>query len=446
MSAADSPSSARFELTRERILDGAARLFNQRGIKAGTLAEVAGSVGLATNSLTYYYRRKQDLIAACLLRSISVVRAMVDEASREPDLASRVRGFITRFVALMADIAAGRQPELIFFSDMRALPQPQAEPVFGAYTELFRAVRGLLRQGQPPARPLDPEPRRAHNAQAHLLLSLAIWSRAWLGRYEPEDQARAGQWLADILLNGLAAPGQAWPALGALAEPATMTSRPEAGSFSDPAELTRAAYLRTATRLVNEQGLGGASVARIAAQLDLTKGSFYHHHSTKEALILACFERSFGLIRQCQRQAAASPGNGWARLLQATLPLARLQLSDQGPLLRATVWSALPAALRWGQFSTMNRLGERFGAFIVDGMVDGSLRVLDPGVAAQQINGMINGLAELEHWVPGVNSANVVELYAKPLMIGLLQARTGPAHHSPTQNSATGHHSGADAA
>lgn len=46
-----SPSSTlRFAEKRELILDGAARLFNRRGIKAGTLSEVAASVGLATNS------------------------------------------------------------------------------------------------------------------------------------------------------------------------------------------------------------------------------------------------------------------------------------------------------------------------------------------------------------------------------------------------------------
>lgn len=414
MNAAVPASSLRFEMTRERILDGAARLFNQRGIKAGTLAEVAASVGLATNSLTYYYRRKEDLVSACLLRSIAVVRALADAAAGQPTLDARVHGFVGGFVAQMARIAAGRQPELIFFSDMRALPQPQAGPVFAAYTDLFRAVRVLVRHdGGAPADGADA--RRADNARAHLLLSLAIWSRAWLGRYEPDDMARAGRWLGDILLQGLAVPGQAWPG----AEAGLLPDPQDTDAPGPPPDITRDAYLRTATRLVNEQGLGGASVSRIAAMLDLTKGSFYHHHSTKEALILACFERSFGLIRRCQQAAAASPGNGWQRLLQATLPLVRLQLSDQGPLLRATAWSALPGALRWGQFNTMNRLGERFGAFIVDGMVDGSVRCLDPGVAAQQINGMINGLAEVQHWVPGVHSGNVVDLYAKPLLLGL---------------------------
>jgi hypothetical protein len=44
----------------------------------------------------------------------------------------------------------------------------------------------------------------------------------------------------------------------------------------DDGTATRAAYLRAATRLVNEYGYRGASVDRIAAELRLTKGSFYH--------------------------------------------------------------------------------------------------------------------------------------------------------------------------
>ena len=50
---------------------------NRRGIKAGTLSEVAASVGLATNSLTYYYRKKEDLVVACLMRSIGALDGVI---------------------------------------------------------------------------------------------------------------------------------------------------------------------------------------------------------------------------------------------------------------------------------------------------------------------------------------------------------------------------------
>jgi len=403
-------STPRFAEKRERILDGAARLFNDRGIKAGTLTEVAELMGLATNSLTYYYRRKEDLVAACLMRAIGELQAQVALADAAPDLPGRVRAFVQAFVGRLSATARGQAPELIFFSDMRALPQPQAGPVFAAYTDLFRSVRQLLRDG--PALPAGQE-RLALNARAHLLLSLTGWSRAWLGRYQPADHGHAAHWLADTLLHGLAAPGPVWWPGGACLPVL------QAPAAADP---TRDAYLRTAMRLVNAQGVGGASVERIAAELALTKGSFYHHHSTKDELIAACFERTFALIRQAQAEAQAQGGSGWQRLLRAVLPLACFQLSADGPLLRVTSWAALPGKLRSDQATTMQRLGEHFGTVIVSGMTDGSVRVLDPGIAAQQVCGMVNGLAEIEHWVPGVSPDNVVALYAHPLLRGLCAA------------------------
>ena len=454
-------ATPRFAEKRELILDGAARLFNRRGIKAGTLAEVAQSVGLATNSLTYYYRKKEDLVCACLARSIAALEPVIAAAALHTGLAERVSSLFGGFAVLMADVAERRCAELIFFSDMRALPQPQAAPVFAAYVEMFRQVRRLLRLGPAelgaecgpalggecgpalggecrPALGAEGQPasntdvRRALNARAHLVLSQLLWLRAWLVRYEPSDYPRVAAALSDILLHGLAGPGQVWelaqlalPALPAAADPNGMDG-------------LRDAYLRTATRLINDHGVGGASVERIAATLALTKGSFYHHHDTKHDLIDDCFERSFALIRSLQLQALQRPGNGWQRLLAATVPLVQAQVQAQaqaqaqaqdaqgegasppGPLLRLTAWTELPGAQRWQKFSTMNRLGERYAAMIASGMIDGSVRLVDPAVAAQLVCGMINALAEIEHWVPGAGEQPLAALFARPLLLGLL--------------------------
>ena len=418
-------ATLRFAEKRELILDGAARLFNRRGIKAGTLAEVAASVGLATNSLTYYYRKKEDLVCACLARSIEAINRVIKKAARGATLAERLGAFVHGFVALMAEVAEQRRPELIFFGDMRALPQPQAGPVFAAYVEMFRSLRRLLRPGLGGAGDAGPgdaalplDARRALNARTHLLLAEMLWARAWLARFEPSDYPRVAAAITDILLHGLAAPGQGWPAGSALAGlSATQAGTPPADDLAD-------AYLRTAIRLINDHGVGGASVERIAATLALTKGSFYHHHDTKHGLIDACFERSFALIRRVQLAALAAPGNSWQRLLGATLPLVNVQdpalASGQGPLLRLTAWTELPGSLRWQKFSTMNQLGERYAALITSGMIDGSIRLLDPAVAAQLINGMINGLAEAGHWVPAGGQQPLTTLIARPLLLGWL--------------------------
>ena len=418
-------STLRFAEKRELILDGAARQFNRRGIKNGTLAEVAASVGLATNSLTYYYRKKEDLVCACLVRSIEAVDGVVADAAQQApagDLPGRVRALVHGFVGMMAAIAERRRPALIFFGDMRALPPPQAEPVFAAYVDMFRRLRGLLHEAQHGAAaplPQDNGGRRALNARGHLLLSQLLWSRAWLGRYEPGDYPRVAQAMVDVLLNGLAAPDQPWPC------EAAWPDRVDPVPPLAQADELRESYLRTATRLVNDHGVGGASVERIAATLALTKGSFYHHHDTKHTLIDDCFERSFALIRGAQLAALAAPGTGWQRLLAATVPLVRLQTSVQGPLLRLTAWTELPGELRWQKLNAMNRLGERYAAMIVDGMVDGSLRLQDPAVAAQMVNGLVNSLAEAAHWLPGEGPPRLDELLARPMLLGLRADQPG---------------------
>jgi AcrR family transcriptional regulator len=402
--------TTRFRDKREAILDGAARLFNQQGVKGAMIGDVARSVGLAPNSVTYYFRRKDDLVAACLLRAIEAMGVAADAAAQEgTSVPERVRGFVDRYLRLLAEIGAGRHPELIVFSDLLSVPAPHDAVVVSAYNQLFRRVRRLL--DGPAAKPLDGAVR---NARAHLLFSSISWSRAWLVRYEPDDYPRVAARLADILLSGVAATGR---------EPAAQPVPPLTvlGSEGSDTAATREAYLRAATRLVNEHGYHGASVDRIAAVLQLTKGSFYHHHETKEELVAACFERTFAVMRAAQTAALEASGSGLDRLAMACRTLLAFQMSAQGPLLRVTAWSGLPEPLRSDARRTMGRLGERFGTLVMDGMADGSVRLVDPSIAAHAINGMINAAAELERWVRGIAADSVFDLYAMPVFTGLQQ-------------------------
>jgi AcrR family transcriptional regulator len=106
VAAADEPTD-RYLRKREDILAAAALTFNELGIGGGTLSGIAQRVGLATNSVTYYFRRKEDLVAACFLRAIAVHLEDIREAAREPTVAARVETCLARQAALLADIATG---------------------------------------------------------------------------------------------------------------------------------------------------------------------------------------------------------------------------------------------------------------------------------------------------------------------------------------------------
>ena len=202
MSSAQTP---RYQEKREAILAAAARLFNDEGVRGATLGGIAAGVGLATNSVTYYYRKKEDLATACFQRSIAVFDGLAEQAGGLPDVPARVRDFLRRLAQLLADVEEGRRPAIVNFNDIRALPSPQAEQVYAAYTDMFRRVRGLLKGAGTAELSRDD-----FNARGHILISVAHWMRSWIGRHEPEEYARAADRVADVLLRGLAAPGSAW--------------------------------------------------------------------------------------------------------------------------------------------------------------------------------------------------------------------------------------------
>ncbi|WP_208510432.1 TetR/AcrR family transcriptional regulator [Variovorax paradoxus] len=401
------PQTARFQEKRDAILNAAAAQFNAQGVKGATLAGIAASVGLVTNSVTYYYRKKEDLATACFLRAIVLFDGIAEAAAREATVEARVRAFLAGHAALLAAVALGEHPPVVAFSDVRALPSPQLETVHTAYTGMFRRVRGLLK---------DPTtvhwPREVRNARTHLLLSLVHWLPAWFGRYEEAQYPRMIARVADIVLNGLGAPAARWEA-AALSEDAAL-HLPTDNAAMD-------AFLRAATALLNEQGYRGASVDKISARLNVTKGSFYHHNDNKLDLISACFERTFEVIRRAFDLAEQTGGSGWQRAGLAARMLVRFQLSAEGPLLRLSSTSALPEAADRAQIHrTLQQRIERMAAMLVDGLVDGSLRPLDAAIAAQLVVGLINGAAELHRWVPDASEASVVELYVRPIFMGLL--------------------------
>ena len=72
-------STDRFRRKRDAILDASTVIMNQRGVKGLTLADAAAAVGLSTTSVTYYFKRKDDLAAACMMRGIAWLQAAADE-------------------------------------------------------------------------------------------------------------------------------------------------------------------------------------------------------------------------------------------------------------------------------------------------------------------------------------------------------------------------------
>lgn len=411
--AAADPSTPRFEKKREAILAAATDLMNHRGLHGMTLTAVAAEVGLITNSVTYYFKKKEDLAVACFLEGIARYRAMLEEAMNEADPPARMRKFINLCLENVRGMRRGEVAPLPVFSDVRALPDEPRKPVGAAYREYFLIARELFAGAGYEWMSEDDR-----TVRALLLLENIYWWWGWLDYYDNEDLDRVGERTFELLAYGLAPSSAAWT-------PTPLKFQPHHPS-DDKQARARETYLLVATKLLNWSGYRGVSVKNISAALNLTKGAFYHHHDTKDEVIVACFERTFETMGRVQHASVAQTNDAWQALSSAAAALVDYQLSEEGPLLRFSALSALPEDIRETMVDQAFRVSQRFSSMIADGVTSGAVRPVDPSIAAQMINGALNASAELPFWVENLDTDEAARLFARPMLMGMFNRP--PAH------------------
>ena len=402
--AAEIPETARFQRKRETILDAASALINEHGAKGMTLADVAQSVGLNTTSVTYYFKRKELLAAACYDRTMERLETIAQTADAEADPRARVRHYMHSHFALQARIRRGEERPMTVLADMRAMDGPDRAALADRFRGILRTVRGFF--GPSP----DDATKALHTARTHVLMENMLWLPGWLFRYFVDDFDRVEQRLFDLFDHGLAPNHARW---------APVQSQLETDSLLEGPELARHNFLMAATRLINERGYRGASVDRIASELNVTKGSFYHHLDAKDDLVVECFRYSFLTLSRAQREADAAGGTEWQRLCSAMAMLLEIQLGTDGSLLRTTALQALPPDMRDRVVERSNRIARRFAGTMIDGISEGSIRTIDPIIAAQSLMVMLNAAYELRTWSAGLAPEAAVSAYASTLAFGL---------------------------
>ncbi len=158
-------------------------------------------------------------------------------------------------------------------------------------------------------------------------------------------------------------------------------------------EETRSHILDAAVERFSTDGYNAASVDDICAEAGVSKGAFYHHFPTKQAVFLALLEE-------------------WLKTLDAalesmrreTVPETLVQMTDMLPLVFTTAQNRLPMFLEfWLQASRdetvwkatiapYHHYTEMFAGMIEAGIAEGSLKKMDPQATAQAIVSMAVGL------------------------------------------------------
>jgi AcrR family transcriptional regulator len=404
--AAPTSEPSRFERKRELILDAATDLINERGVKGMTFVEVAQRVKLNTASVTYYFRLKEQLAAAVFESTLERLEAMVHEAAQGGTPRERVAWFLQLNFDQRARIRRGEARPMAVLSDMRAMDEPARGELTRRYSVVFRAVRDFFGPAE------DVGHKALQTARTQALMENVFWLPIWLNRYSIGDYDRARRRLFEVFEHGVAPDGAPW-------SPAPL----EIGAGEPPLEPGRLAFLRAATRLISERGYRGASVERIALELKVTKGSFYHHMDAKDDLVQECFARSYERVSQAQRAADAVDGDQWRKLSSAIAALLAIQFAGEWPLLRTTALQTLPTDVRPDVVERSNRMALRFAGTLADGIAEGSIRAVDPMIASQAIMATLNAAYELQNWATTWTREEATTLYASTLAYGLFDDR-----------------------
>ncbi|MEG8024143.1 TetR/AcrR family transcriptional regulator [Sphingomonas aurantiaca] len=398
----------RFRAKRDAILAAAAEAINEQSAKGMTFADVARRVGLNTTSVTYYFKRKEDLAAAAFENTLESLIAMLDVAMEEATPEARVRRYLALNMDRLNRIQRGEEKAFAVLSDLRATEEPMRGRLMAGWREVFRRTRLLW----------GPASSRAqtdlNGARAHVLLENTFWLPIWLTRYEPDQYGRVEERLMDVFAHGIAGRAAKWsPTLLDLSH--------------DEAEPGREAFLLAATRLINELGYRGASVQKIASELNVTKGSFYHHLDAKDDLVIACYQRSFDTIADAQSRGEAEGGSYWHKLSSTVATLLDVQFAERGPLLRTTALSGLPVGVRNAMVDRSNGIARRYAGMMMDGIGEGSIRAVDALIAAQALMALQNAAFDMRKWASTMPRERAVAMYASTLMFGLFDDQVAKA-------------------
>jgi AcrR family transcriptional regulator len=158
-------------------------------------------------------------------------------------------------------------------------------------------------------------------------------------------------------------------------------------------EETRSKILDSAIKLFSTRGFATASVDDICAEAGISKGAFYHHFESKQALFLALLD---GWLQSIDTAIEASKDK--------TAPETFMQLTEAFPYFFETAGDGLPMFLEfWLQASRDKKIWEAsiapyrryhkyFTSLIRKGVDEGSFVEVDPELASRMIVATAMGL------------------------------------------------------
>jgi len=191
------------------------------------------------------------------------------------------------------------------------------------------------------------------------------------------------------------------------------------------AEETRSHILDAAGELFAKRGYAATSVADVCVRAGVTKGAFYHHFKSKQAVFLELRDRWLAPL-EAQLTLSRDPNETLPQALQHVADMAREVFAEAGEDQRQQIFLELLSAARQdptilpAMLAPMHRYRGWFAQVISAGIKEGTLRKVDRALAAQVLVSLGFGLVMLSLLDPhGADWGDIVSRAMPLLMQGL---------------------------
>jgi len=160
-------------------------------------------------------------------------------------------------------------------------------------------------------------------------------------------------------------------------------------------EETRAHILKSALSLFSKNGYDATSVAEICQAAGVSKGAFYHHFVSKQAVFQSLLEGWLsGLNLQMDALLNAAPDvpSGFMRLASMAGPVFRDAQGQFPMFLEFWTQSSRDPALWQTAIAPYRHFLELFSNTLAKGIQQGSIRPMDPKLTAQALLALAMGV------------------------------------------------------
>ncbi len=370
---------------REEALDCAARLFNERGIAATGIADVAAAMQVTRAALYYYFDERDDLVFQTYERTCQITAGDLEAADEDG-----VDGLEKTLAFARRALAPERAP-IAVLSEVEHLKPAQRQIISRAAARNTRALRGFIERGVEDGsiRPCDTE------VVAQTITGFVSWIQVtptWLDSDESEERTRDFTHVLSLLRDGVGAPGVQVPKV--TLEAKDLRSQPGNPFDRDAAAALKVeSLLATASRLFSRRGIDGVSLDDVTAELGATKGALYHYFHDKADLVRGCYERAFDLYEAIASQAEKVGRTGLEQSVIGVHLNTQAQAGTLSPLAPLAGVRGLPDDLRAALNKRAEKISHRYEAMGRRGVRDGTLRIDDIQAAARSGAGLFA-------WIP----------------------------------------------